>query len=570
MAAMEFAFEMNSLLKNHFPFILFLLISFLLLIAERIFKIALSQKIKEKLIVESVILISISMVIFGIGWHLSNFYNQFVLKESMRNVVIFFSACYLTRAIHLVTRRNTNIRFLPYISFLFALISSFLFLLPGIKEGYYYLWTIRLKKLFIVLGILSIIWELSFSLKKDTYSKILRFSASMILFLLFLLWEIDYLRFNFKTMIGMALIILLTIFYVLIYSKGICFLRDRLYSELSERDINTIESYSKALISAVYLVIVIKVLSIFSNFEVILNKLDNIYLLNAELIKISFGNILKFIVLSIILFSLLNIGKKLIKLLFPKNIREVEGGSAEALIFNIGILFNCIVLLSTLGITWKVILPIAGTLGVGLGFGLQTIMNNYISGFILLFSKKLKVGDIVELPSVSVSTLGNVSSSVFGKVEDIGILSTIIRTNDGVEIAIPNSSFISSPIVNFSLRDSYVRLKIPVGVSYSSDPQTVRKLLEETIEELPYTVKSMPKQIRFEELGDSALIFRAVFWIDIRKNLWIRNIISDFYFKVWYKLKKAGIEIPFPQNDIWFKNSLKVEIENTNLLQDDR
>ena len=180
------------------------------------------------------------------------------------------------------------------------------------------------------------------------------------------------------------------------------------------------------------------------------------------------------------------------------------------------------------------------------------------------------MGDIVELPSVSVSTLGNVSSSVFGKVEDIGILSTIIRTNDGVEIAIPNSSFISSPIVNFSLRDSYVRLKIPVGVSYSSDPQTVRKLLEETIEELPYTVKSMPKQIRFEELGDSALIFRAVFWIDIRKNLWIRNIISDFYFKVWYKLKKAGIEIPFPQNDIWFKNSLKVEIENTNLLQDDR
>ena len=80
----------------------------------------------------------------------------------------------------------------------------------------------------------------------------------------------------------------------------------------------------------------------------------------------------------------------------------------------------------------------------------------------------------------------------------------------------------------------------------------------------------MPNQIRFEELGDSALIFRAVFWIDIRKNLWIRNIISDFYFKVWYKLKKAGIEIPFPQNDIWFKNSLKVEIENTNLLQDDR
>jgi len=189
-------------------------------------------------------------------------------------------------------------------------------------------------------------------------------------------------------------------------------------------------------------------------------------------------------------------------------------------------------------------------------------MNNYVSGFILLFSKKLKVGDIVELPSISVSTLGSPQPSVFGKVEDIGILSTIVRTNDGVEISIPNSNFISSPIVNFSLKDPFVRLKIPVGVSYSSDPLTVRKILEEVIEELPYTVKHLPKAVRFEELGDSALIFKAIFWIDIRKDLWVRNVVSDFYYKAWYRLKEAGIEIPFPQQDVWFRNKLKVEIEN--------
>jgi small-conductance mechanosensitive channel len=134
-----------------------------------------------------------------------------------------------------------------------------------------------------------------------------------------------------------------------------------------------------------------------------------------------------------------------------------------------------------------------------------------------------------------------------------------------VEISIPNSSFISSPIVNFSLKDPYVRLKIPVGVAYSSDPKEVKRLLEEVIEELPYTVRFLPKMVRFEELGDSALIFRAIFWIDVRKDMWVRNIISDFYFRAWYKLKEAGVEIPFPQNDVWFRNSLKVEIERPNL-----
>ena len=126
MFTLEFTSEVNSILENHFPLILFLLFSFLLLIAEQAFKNVLSQKIKEKLIAEAVILTSISMLIFGIGWHLSNLYNQLMLKESMRNVVIFFSACYLTRAIHLLTRRNTNIRFFPYISFFLALIFSFL------------------------------------------------------------------------------------------------------------------------------------------------------------------------------------------------------------------------------------------------------------------------------------------------------------------------------------------------------------------------------------------------------------------------------------------------------------
>jgi len=295
---------------------------------------------------------------------------------------------------------------------------------------------------------------------------------------------------------------------------------------------------------------------------IFLRKLYEIYIINTDLVKISIGNIVNVSVLGLFLFSVLNLIKKLVKLTFPKERREVEGGSAEALIFNLGVLFNSIVLLSALGITWKVLLPIAGTLGVGIGFGLQTIMNNYISGFILLFSKKLKVGDIIELSSLSVSALGKELPSVFGKIESIGILSTIVRTNDGIEISIPNSSFINSPIVNFSYKDPYVRLKIPVGVSYSSDPKKVREVLLSVVDEIPYAVKFLPKDVRFEELGDSSIVFTVIFWINVRKNILVKRIISEFYYRAWYRLKENGIEIPFPQMDVWFRTPLEVKLDN--------
>lgn len=541
------------------PFLLFLLAVSVTVLSELILKKALRKRVEETL-ADTVFLTLSSIFLFAIGWLLSNQISYWNYRELLRNLSILVSAVYITRAAHLLTSRE-KLRFLPYVCFILAFTASALFLFFPF-ENYRILQALTAaKKFFIFLGSLMVVWELSSAISRQIIAKTVKVTGTILLSILFILWEFEYLKFDVKTLMGIAVIVFLTAILTVLNSKVLPFLREKLKGELPQKDLESFEQNLKALTSALYLLILVAVLKGFSNFGNLIGKLYSIYIINTDLVKISVGNLINTVFLGVILFSLLNLGKKLVKLSFPRERREVEGGSAEALIFNLGVLFNVIVLLSSLGITWKVLLPVAGTLGVGLGFGLQTIMNNYVSGFILLFSKKLKVGDILELPSISVTTLGTTSPSVFGKVEDIGILSTIIRTNDGVEISIPNSSFINSPIVNFSYKDPYVRLKIPVGVAYSSDPIKVKEILLSVIEELPYTVKFLPKAVRFEELGDSALIFKAIFWIDVRKHLWVRNIVSDFYYKAWYKLKEAGIEIPFPQNDIWFRNSLKVEIE---------
>lgn len=543
----------------YIPFSLFALTAVITLVTELFLKKSLRKRVEET-IADVIFLTVASLILFAIGWLLSNQLPYWNYRELLRNLSILTSAIYITRAAHLLTNRK-ELWFIPYICFILAFVTSTLFLFLPFKSPKILKILIVLKKFFIFLGFLLIVWELSSAVNRKIIEKTVKVTGTILLTVLFLLWELDYLNFNFKTLLGMALIVFLTALLTVINSKLLPFLKEKLQRELPQKDLESLEQNLKVLVSTIYILVLILILKGFSNFGVLIDKLHSLYLINTELIKISVENLINSVFWGIILFSLLNTGKKLVKLSFPKERREVEGGSAEALIFNIGVLFNLIVLLSSLGITWKVLLPIAGTLGVGIGFGLQTIMNNYVSGFILLFSKKLKVGDILELPSISVTTLGTTSPSVFGKVEDIGILSTIIRTNDGVEISIPNSSFISSPIVNFSYKDPYVRLKIPVGVAYSSDPLKVKEILLSVIEELPYTVKFLPKTIRFEEFGDSALIFRTIFWIDVRKNLLVRSIVSDFYYKAWYRLKEAGIEIPFPQNDVWFRNSLKVEIE---------
>lgn len=299
----------------------------------------------------------------------------------------------------------------------------------------------------------------------------------------------------------------------------------------------------------------------FFNVGFIVDYLSSLYLIKTDIISVSVVSIASAIYTFVFLFTLIALLKHGAYFFYIRRNREVEAGSIRAIVSNLGFLLVILISLSKLGLTWKALLPLAGALGIGIGFGLQTIMNNYISGFILLFSKKLKVGDIVEIEGNAGRAIGNTLETIYGRVISIDVLSTVIRTTDGIEIVIPNSQFISQQIVNYSLSDSYIRVRIPFGVSYNSDPNTVREVLLKVAKDSPFVLSNPEPAVWFSEMADSALVFYLLCWVNIRMLWRINPFVSEIYFKGWYELKKAGIEIPFPQRDVWFRNQLRIELE---------
>ncbi len=323
----------------------------------------------------------------------------------------------------------------------------------------------------------------------------------------------------------------------------------------------------RGFLSILSLFILYKGLDLLFDLTPIKGFLSQTYIIHTELLKISVLSLLESVYLFILLISFTNLLKNSVYVYFLRRGQEVEAGSLKALTSNLGVLISVTLSLVHLGVTWKVLVPFAGALGIGLGFGLQTIFNNYVSGFILLLSKNIKVGDIVELEGSAGSVIGREGGSIFGQVVNINILTTVVRTNDNVEVAIPNSEFVSGRIVNYSLSDPFIRVRIPFGVSYSSDPKKVEEVLLRVARSTENVLKEPPPQVWFYEMGDRALIFYLLVWVDIRRFWRIRALRSDIYFKAWEELRKEGIEIPFPQRDVWFKNPLKVEIDERGFLR---
>ncbi len=293
----------------------------------------------------------------------------------------------------------------------------------------------------------------------------------------------------------------------------------------------------------------------------LVKKLGELYVLKTDLVKISLLSVIEGIYLFALLMTLTGFIKNALYLSYMKSEKEIEAGSFRSLVANVGFLIALTLALVELGITWKVMVPVAGALGIGIGFGLQTIFNNYVSGFILLLSKNIKVGDLVELEGSAGRAIGRSAETIFGKVVNINILTTVIRTTDNVEIAIPNSEFISGKIINYSMSDPYIRVRIPFGVSYSSDPEKVREVLLRVARENPMVLKKPQPSVWFYEMGDSALIFYLLVWVDIRKFWRMKALKSEIYFSAWKELKKEGIEIPFPQRDLWVRSPVRVQID---------
>ena len=204
--------------------------------------------------------------------------------------------------------------------------------------------------------------------------------------------------------------------------------------------------------------------------------------------------------------------------------------------------------LETLGVNLSSLAVLAGALGVGIGFGLQNVVSNFVSGLILLAERPIQVGDRIDLGSGTV-----------GKVVRIGARATHVLTNDNIMIIVPNSEFISGRVTNWTHLDPRVRFRIGVGVSYGSDPHAVEKLLLEVATANRNVLQDPAPSVTFKEFGDSALNFELRVWSSDMTHR-PGSLESQLNFAIWDKFKEHGIEIPFPQHDLHLKEPVKVEV----------
>src|SRR5262252_5585380 len=216
-------------------------------------------------------------------------------------------------------------------------------------------------------------------------------------------------------------------------------------------------------------------------------------------------------------------------------------------ISNIVLVVGIFFVLENAGIHLAALAVFAGALGVGIGFGLQNIASNFISGLVILAERPITIGDRVEV------------AGIVGSVHQIRARSTVIRTNDNITMIVPNTKFIDSPVTNWTYGDPRVRFRIPVGVAYGSDIEKVRAALVAAGKENPHTLADPAPSVFLEKFGDSTIDFELVVWSREMSHR-PRRFRSDLNYLIYKHLTAAGIEIPNPQRDLHIRSgTLKVE-----------
>jgi len=210
------------------------------------------------------------------------------------------------------------------------------------------------------------------------------------------------------------------------------------------------------------------------------------------------------------------------------------------------IIVAALIALSSIGLSFTNIAIIAGALSVGIGFGLQSIVNNFVSGLIILFERTLRVGDYIEL-----------DTGLTGTVKAINVRSTLINTNDNIDIVVPNSEFVSTKLTNWTLGEHILRVRIPFGVAYGSDKEVVRKAAIEACEDVPYTLthlRGREPDVWLVEYGDNSLNFLLLVWVNRQGARRPTRTRAAYLWALEDKLTEYGIEIPFPQRDLHLRS----------------
>lgn len=221
------------------------------------------------------------------------------------------------------------------------------------------------------------------------------------------------------------------------------------------------------------------------------------------------------------------------RMLFDVGVRTAISTSLNYIIITAGVL----IAIRAMGFDLTNLAIMAGALGVGIGFGLQSLVANFVSGLVILFERPFKIGDILE------------HDGVYGYVRHIRKRSTVLRTLDESELVLPNSELLSHKITNWTLSDNRARLTVEVGVAYGSEVVKVRDTLLRVASEHPRVAPEPAPQVYFVAFGDSSLEFRLMVWADVRERL---RVLSDLHFAVDAAFREVGIQIPFPQRDVHF------------------
>jgi small-conductance mechanosensitive channel len=245
-----------------------------------------------------------------------------------------------------------------------------------------------------------------------------------------------------------------------------------------------------------------------------------------------------------IIYATYNIAK-FVKVILEREIlarRNLKRGLAASVSLSIRIIiviFGTVLALSFSGLDLGKIGIIAGALSVGIGFGLQNVVNNFISGLILIYEKPVQEGDTVQV------------DTLMGRVSNIGIRSSTLSTYDGAEVVVPNSNLISNQLINWTLSDNKKRVEVKVGTAYGSNPnQIIELLLKAALSHEKVITDPAPVPL-FVGFGANSLDFRLLFWVHFEDGL---KTQSDVAIKIYDLLKENKIEIPFPQLDLHIKS----------------
>jgi small-conductance mechanosensitive channel len=263
--------------------------------------------------------------------------------------------------------------------------------------------------------------------------------------------------------------------------------------------------------------------------------------------QVTFLSVLYFLLLLILVIYLSGKGKQLVTTFLARRgidlgVREATGSIVRYLLLFVGLL----VILQTLGIDLTALSILTGAVGLGIGFGLQNVASNFISGIIILFERPVRIGDRIAVGDVE------------GDVVRIGARSTTVLTNDNIDIIIPNLKLITENVVNWTHREPTVRFRIPVSVSYNTDVRTVEQALLEAAASVDEVLDMPEPAVRFLSFGDNGLDFELRAWTTAlvqRRG----KFTSELNFAIYDKFKEYGIEVPYPQRDIRIRSVSELE-----------